>query len=77
MWSKAELVSLILRRERELIALILERERRTNTPEPEPEPEPVEFDGPKPHPMIEVTQKIRARKLQQFFAAVKRRPPSC
>jgi hypothetical protein len=53
----------------ELIALVLERERSAPKP-PEPNPEP---NSQRPHPMIEITARIRAEKLRQFYAQVKRR----
>jgi hypothetical protein len=70
MWTRAELVQLVLKRERELISLILERERKVDVPEP-PEPEP---GSQRPHPMIKITKRIRAEKLRQFRAEIKRRP---
>ena len=51
----------------ELIAII--RARKADAPVPvKPEPEPGE------DPMVAINKKIRAEKLQQFYAMMKRRP---
>lgn len=66
-----ELIRIVVER---LVRTLLEREPKPAPDElPEPEPEP-EFDGPRPHPMIAINKRIRAEKLRQFRAQIKRRP---